>query len=48
VCKAEAIKGDRTERYRVGNAVRVKVTGARALKSGRTILELKPAIKQNR
>ena len=48
VLKAEAIAGGRTERYRVGNAARVEVTGARAIKSGRTIVELKSAAKQNR
>jgi len=46
VLKAEVIEGGRTERYRVGNAARVEVTAARALKSGRTILELKPGMKK--
>lgn len=32
-------------RYRVGNTARVEVTGVRQLKSGRTILELKPALR---
>ena len=45
VLKAEAIEGGRTERYRVGNAARVEVSGTRALKSGRTIVELKPGTK---
>jgi hypothetical protein len=46
VLKAEAIAGGRTERYRVGNTARVEVTGTRTLKSGRTIVELKPGAKQ--
>lgn len=47
VLKAEAIAGGRTERYRVGNAARVEVTGARTLKSGRTIVELRPGVKKD-
>ena len=46
VLKAAAIAGGRAERYRVGNPARVEVTGARALKRGRAILELKPGAKQ--
>lgn len=45
VISADAL-GGRTDRYRVGNAARVEVTGVRQLKSGRTILELKPAPKK--
>jgi hypothetical protein len=48
VMKAEAIEGGRTERYRVGNVARVEVTGVRTLKSGRTIVELRPATKKDR
>jgi hypothetical protein len=46
VLTAEAIEGGRTERYRVGNAARVAVTGARTLKSGRTIVELRPGARK--
>jgi hypothetical protein len=46
VLKAEAIEGGRTDRYRVGNSARVEVTGVRALRSGRTIVELQPAKRQ--
>jgi hypothetical protein len=46
VLKAEAIEGGRTDRYRAGNSARVDVTGVRALKSGRTIVELKPGAKR--
>lgn len=45
VLKAEAIDGGRTDRYRVGNAARVEVTGIRTLKSGRVLVELKPGAK---
>jgi hypothetical protein len=40
VIKAEDLGG---RRYREGNAARVEVTGVRTLKSGRTIVELRPA-----
>jgi hypothetical protein len=33
-------------RYREGNMARVEVTGVRTLKSGRTIVELKPGAKR--
>jgi hypothetical protein len=46
VLKAEAIADGRTDRYRVGNAARVEVTGVRALKSGRTIVELRAVAKK--
>ena len=46
VLRAEVIEGGRTTRFRVGNAARVEVTGVRQLKSGRTILELKPGAKK--
>jgi hypothetical protein len=45
--KAEAIEGGRTDRYRVGNPARVEVAGVRTLRSGRTIVELKPVAKKN-
>lgn len=48
VIKAEAVEGGRTSRYREGNLARVEVTGARQLKSGRTIVELKPAARQQK
>jgi hypothetical protein len=48
VLKAEAIEGGRTDRYHVGNSARVEVIGVRALKSGRMIVELKPARRENR
>lgn len=40
VIKAENLAG---RKYREGNAARVQVIGVRTLKSGRTIVELKPA-----
>lgn len=43
VLGADAIPDGRTSRYRAGNAARVEVTGVRTLKSGRTLIELKPA-----
>jgi hypothetical protein len=43
VIKAEALGG---RRYREGNAARAEVTGLRTLKSGRTIVELRPAKKE--
>ena len=46
VLTAEAFAGGRTDRYRAGNVARVEVTGTRALKSGRTIVELKPGVKK--
>jgi CRISPR-associated protein (TIGR03986 family) len=46
VLKAEAIVGGRTDRYRVGNAARVEVTGTRTLQSGRMIVELRPGAKR--
>jgi len=48
VMKAEAIQGGRTDRFRVGNAARVEVTGVRQLKSGRTIVELKPGARREK
>lgn len=47
VLKAEAIAGGRTERYRAGNMARVEVIGVRTLKSGRTIVELRPGAKKD-
>jgi ribosomal protein S1 len=46
VMKAESIDGGRTDRYRVGNRARVEVTAQRTLRSGRVIVELKPAKRQ--
>jgi hypothetical protein len=43
VIKAEHLGG---RRYREGNAARVEVLAVRALKSGRTIVELRPAVRQ--
>jgi hypothetical protein len=40
VIKADDLAG---RKYREGNTARVEVTGVRALKSGRTIVELRPA-----
>jgi hypothetical protein len=46
VLKAEQISDGRTNRYKAGNSARVEVVGSRTLKSGRVILELKPAPKE--
>lgn len=43
VIKAADLGG---RRYRAGNAARVEVTGVRALRSGRTVVELRPAPKR--
>lgn len=45
VLRAEAIGGS-TSRYREGNSARVEVTNVRTLKSGRTVVELKPGKRQ--
>jgi hypothetical protein len=44
VIKAETLAG---RRYREGNTARVEVTGVRTLRSGRTIVELRPAARQS-
>lgn len=46
VLKAESLPDGRLERYREGNSARVEVIGTRTQKSGRVILELKPAPKE--
>jgi hypothetical protein len=46
VLQAEQISDKRTSRYKIGNSARVEVIGTRTQKSGRTILELKPAPKE--
>lgn len=46
VLQAEQIPDGRTNRYKAGNSARVEVVGSRTLKSGRVILELKPAPKE--